>query len=194
MPPIASPGGRPVYPGDDDLAGIPTTPSAPSGGRPVYPDNTIGRPGFPTISFPVTYPTVSGGNYYSRVRFLNASTSGQTLDVYIDGRNVFSGSEFATIFFLYPRDGRIPHRHCAQDQRSDLLSADDCLLCPVRLTMVILDTVSGVSLTRVSDMGCTNVPAGYGCLRVANMSYAGSSYDVRTFNNQTAFAGSDTRK
>ena len=29
--------------------------------------------------------------------------------------------------FLYPRDGRIPHRHCAQDQRSDLLSADDCL-------------------------------------------------------------------
>ena len=38
-------------------------------------------------------------------------------------------------------------------------------------------------------MGCTNVPAGYGCLRVANMSYAGSSYDVRTFNNQTAFAG-----
>lgn len=97
VPPIASPGGRPVYPGDDDLAGIPTTPVAPSGGRPVYPDNTIGRPGFPTISFPVTYPTVSGGNYYSRVRFLNASTSGQTLDVYIDGRNVFSGSEFATI-------------------------------------------------------------------------------------------------
>ena len=57
VPPIASPGGRPVYPGDDDLAGIPTTPVAPSGGRPVYPDNTIGRPGFPTISFPVTYPT-----------------------------------------------------------------------------------------------------------------------------------------
>ena len=55
--------------------------------------------------------------------------------------------------------------------------------------MVILDTVSGVSLTRVSDMGCTNVLAGYGCLRVANMSYAGSSYDVRTFNNQTACAG-----
>ena len=97
VPPIASPGGRPVYPGDDDLAGIPTTPVAPSGGRPVYPDNTIGRPGFPTISFPVTYPTVSGGNYYSRVRFLNASTSGRTLDVYIDGRNIFSGSEFATI-------------------------------------------------------------------------------------------------
>ena len=78
VPPIASPGGRPVYPGDDDLAGIPTTPVAPSGGRPVYPDNTIGHPGFPAISFPITYPAVSGGNYYSRVRFLNASTSGAT--------------------------------------------------------------------------------------------------------------------
>ena len=69
VPPIASPGGRPVYPGDDDLAGIPTTPVAPSGGRPVYPDNTIGRPGFPTISFPVTYPTVSGGNYTAESGF-----------------------------------------------------------------------------------------------------------------------------
>ena len=189
MPPIASPGGRPVYPGDDDLAGIPTTPVAPSGGRPVYPDNTIGRPGFPTISFPVTYPTVSGGNYYSRVRFLNASTSDRTLDVYIDDRNVFSGSEFATISsYIRVTDGfhtvtvRRTNGQIYYQQTIAFVSGE-------RLTMVILDTVSGVSLTRVSDMGCTNVPAGYGCLRVANMSYAGSSYDVRTFNNQTAFAG-----
>ncbi|MBS5510877.1 MAG: DUF4397 domain-containing protein [Clostridium sp.] len=189
VPPIASPGGRPVYPGDDDLAGIPTTPVAPSGGRPVYPDNTIGRPGFPTISFPITYPTVSGGNYYSRVRFLNASTSGRTLDVYIDGRNIFSGSEFATISsYIRVTDGfhtvtvRRTNGQIYYQQTIAFVSGE-------RLTMVILDTVSGVSLTRVSDMGCTNVPAGYGCLRVANMSYAGSSYDVRTFNNQTAFAG-----
>lgn len=39
------------------------------------------------------------------------------------------------------------------------------------------------------DMGCTNIPAGYGCLRVANMSYSGSNYDVRTFNNQIVFGG-----
>ena len=162
VPPIASPGGRPVYPGDDDLAGIPTTPVAPSGGRPVYPDNTIGRPGFPTISFP---------------------------DVYIDGRNVFSGSEFATISsYIRVTDGfhtvtvRRTNGQIYYQQTIAFVSGE-------RLTMVILDTVSGVSLTRVSDMGCTNVPAGYGCLRVANMSYAGSSYDVRTFNNQTAFAG-----
>ena len=55
--------------------------------------------------------------------------------------------------------------------------------------MVILDTAGGVTLSRVSDMGCTNIPAGYGCLRVANMSYSGSSYDVRTPNNQVAFSG-----
>ena len=166
-----------------------TTPVAPSGGRPVYPDNTIGHPGFPAISFPITYPTVSGGNYYSRVRFLNASTSGRTLDVYIDGRNIFSGSEFATISsYIRVTDGfhtvtvRRTNGQIYYQQTIAFVSGE-------RLAMVILDTVSGVSLTRVSDMGCTNVPAGYGCLRVANMSYAGSSYDVRTFNNQTAFAG-----
>lgn len=147
VPPIASPGGRPVYPGDDDLAGIPTTPVAPSGGRPVYPDNTIGHPGFPTISFPVTYPTVSGGNYYSRVRFLNASTSGRTLDVYIDGRNIFSGSEFATISsYIRVTDGfhtvtvRRTNGQIYYQQTIAFVSGE-------RLTMVILDTVSGVSLT-----------------------------------------------
>lgn len=43
-------------------------------------------------------------------------------------------------------------------------------------------------------MGCTNVPAGYGCIRVANMSYSGSSYDVRLFNNQVVFAGVSYRE
>ena len=152
VPPIASPGGRPVYPGDDDLAGIPTTPVAPSGGRPVYPDNTIGRPGFPTISFPVTYPTVSGGNYYSRVRFLNASTSGRTLDVYIDGRNIFSGSEFATISsYIRVTDGfhtvtvRRTNGQIYYQQTIAFVSGE-------RLTMVILDTVSGASLTWAARM------------------------------------------
>ncbi len=57
------------------------------------------------------------------------------------------------------------------------------------MTMVLLDTPGGITLSRVSDMGCTNIPAGYGCLRVANMSYSGSNYDVRTFNNQIVFGG-----
>lgn len=187
--PIAPTGGIPAYPGDEDSAGIPTTPIAPSGGIPAYPGNTIGRPGFPVISFPVTYPMTSGNNYYSQVRFLNASTSGLTLDVYIDGQNVFSGSDFATVSsYIRVTDGfhtvtvRRTNGQIYYQQTIAFVSGE-------RITMVILDTVSGVSLTRVSDMGCTNVPAGYGCLRVANMSYAGSSYDVRTFSNQTAFAG-----
>ncbi len=187
--PIAPSGGIPAYPGDDDLAGIPTTPIAPSGGIPAYPGNTVGRPGFPVISFPVTYPTTSGSSYYSQVRFLNTSTSGLTLDVYIDGQNVFSGSDFATVSsYIRVTDGfhtvtvRRTNGQIYYQQTIAFVSGE-------RITMVILDTVSGVTLTRVSDMGCTNVPAGYGCLRVANMSYAGSSYDVRTFNNQTAFAG-----
>ena len=185
VPPIASPGGRPVYPGDDDLAGIPTTPVAPSGGRPVYPDNTIGRPGFPTISFPVTYPTVSGGNYYSRVRFLNASTSGRTLDVYIDGRNIFSGSEFATISsYIRVTDGF----HTVTVRRTNgpaLYRRTLSFISGEKVTMVLLDTPGGITLSRVSDMGCTNIPAGYGCLRVANMSYSGSSYDVMLYNTHS---------
>ena len=187
--PVAPSGGIPAYPGDDDIAGIPETPVAPPGGIPAYPGNTIGRPGFPVISFPVTYPTGSGNNYYSQVRFLNASTSGLTLDVYIDGQNIFSGSDFATVSsYIRVTDGF----HAVTVRRTNgqiYYQQTIAFVSGERITMVILDAVSGVTLTRVSDMGCTNIPTGYGCLRIANMSYAGSSYDVRTFNNQTAFAG-----
>ena len=70
-----------------------------------------------------------------------------------------------------------------------LFNSDTEVSLGERVTMVILDHSGGVTISKVSDMGCTNVPSGYGCLRVANMSYSGSSYDVRLFNNQIVFAG-----
>ena len=88
--PVAPPGGEPVWP-DNDLAGVPTTPVAPPGGEPVWPGNTFPWPVPPVFPFPPSSP------YSSQVRFLNASTNGQDLDVWIDGRNIFSGSTFATV-------------------------------------------------------------------------------------------------
>lgn len=198
--PIAPEGGIPAYPGDDS-ANIPTTPIAPEGGQPAYPGNMMpwpdfrpiqpdfrpSQPDFPMISFPVqTPPSVS---YYGQVRFLNASTNGMTLDVLIDGQNVFSGSSFATVSnYSQISDGF----HTITVRRTNgpiLYQQTLAFVSGEWVTMVILDHSGGVTLTKVSDMGCTNVPSGYGCLRVANMSYNGSSYDVRLFNNQVVFAG-----
>ena len=192
--PVAPPGGAPVYPGDD-LANIPTTPVAPEGGRPAYPGNNMMqwpdfrpdyRPDYPM--FPLPTPSLPSTSYYGQVRFLNASTNGMTLDVLIDGRNVFSGSTFATVSnYTQISDGF----HIVTVRRTNgpiLYQQTLAFISGERVTMVILDHSSGVTLTKVSDMGCTNVPSGYGCIRVANMSYSGSSYDVRLFNNQIAFA------
>lgn len=188
--PVAPEGGRPVYPGDD-LANIPTTPVAPEGGRPAYPGNTMPqwpdfRPNFPL--YPLPGPGLPSPSYYGQVRFLNASTSGMTMDVLIDGRNVFSGSTFATVSnYTQISDGF--HTVTVRSTNGPVLYQQTlAFISGERVTMVILDNSSGVTLTKVSDMGCTNVPAGYGCIRVANMSYSGSSYDVRLFNNQIAFA------
>ncbi|MBE5971336.1 MAG: DUF4397 domain-containing protein [Lachnoclostridium sp.] len=191
--PVAPPGGMPAYPGDD-IANIPTTPVAPEGGRPAYPGNMQWpdlrpdfRPDFPIFPFPT--PNVPSVTYYGQVRFLNATTNGMNLDVLIDGQNVFSGSTFATVSnYSQVSDGF----HTVTVRRTNgpiLYQQTLAFVSGERVTMVILDTNGGVTLTKVSDMGCTNVPSGSGCIRVANMSYNGSSYDVRLFNNQIVFAG-----
>ncbi len=187
--PVAPPGGMPVYPGDD-IAGIPTTPIAPSGGMPVYPGPTW--PDCPIYPLPTpTIPiiTIPSVTYYGQVRFLNASTNGLSLDVYIDNQSVFSGSSFATVStYTQVSDGfhtvtvRQTHGQVLYQQTLAFVSGE-------KVTMVLLDSSGGITLTKVSDMGCTNVPSGYGCLRVTNMTYSGSSYDVRLFNNQIVFAG-----
>lgn len=186
--PIAPPDGTPAYPGDD-ISGIPTTPVAPPGGTPTYPGPTYGNstfPDFPIFRFPSqNYPSAA---YYGQVRFLNASTGDYTLDVLIDGQNVFSGSDFATVSsYISVSDGF--HSITVRRTRGTILYQQTlAFVSGERVTMVILDNAVGVTLTKVSDMGCTNVPSGYGCLRVANMTYNGSSYDVRLFNDQVLFA------
>ena len=191
--PVAPPGGTPAYPGDD-LANIPTTPIAPEGGIPAYPGNMMqwpdfrpgNRPNYPI--FPLPTPSLPPVTYYGQVRFLNASTNGMTLDVLIDGQNVFSGSTFATVS-NYSRISDGFHTVTIRRTNGPILYQQTvAFVSGERVTMVILDNSSGVTLSKVSDMGCTNVPSGYGCIRVANMSYSGSSYDVRLFNNQIAFA------
>lgn len=190
--PIAPEGGIPAYPGND-LSNIPTTPVAPEGGRPAYPGNmgNMGNmnpwPNLPIFPFPT--PGLPSITYYGQVRFLNATTNGMNLDVLIDGQNVFSGSTFATVStYIQISDGF----HSITVRRTNgpiLYQQTLAFVSGENVTMVILDNASGVTLSKVSDMGCTNVPSGYGCLRVANMSYSGSSYDVRLFNNQIVFAG-----
>ena len=184
--PNAPTNSTPAYPGDD-ISGIPTTPSAPTNSTPAYPGPGISWPEFPVFPFPT--PSLPSATYFGQVRFLNAATNGLNLDVFIDNMNVFSGSTFATVStYIQVSDGF----HTVTVRRTNgpiLYQQTLAFVSGERVTMVILDTANGVTLTKVSDMGCTNVPSGYGCLRVANMSYSGSSYDVRTFNNQVVFAG-----
>jgi len=188
--PVAPPGGTPAYPGDD-AANIPTTPIAPEGGRPAYPGPSINWPDFrPDIPiFPMPNPGNPSVTYYSQVRFLNATTGNRNLDVLIDGQNVFSGSNFATVSNYVPiSDGF----HTVTVRRTNgpiLFQQTIAFISGEKVTMVLLDSSNGITISKVSDMGCTNVPAGYGCIRVANMSYNGSSYDVRLFNNQVLFGG-----
>ena len=53
--------------------------------------------------------------------------------------------------------------------------------------MVLTDSASGgLEMIRVIDTGCSNLPAGSGCYRFANMSYSGSRFDL-LYGNETIF-------
>ncbi len=172
----------------DDIAGIPTTPVA-TNTPPVAPLPGDGNywPEFPFPPFPT--PSFPSGSFFGQVRFMNASTDQASLEVFIDEQRILSGSTFATVSVYITVSDGFHTVTVRQTNGRTLYQQAQAFISGEKLTMVILDTAGGVTLSRVSDMGCTNIPAGYGCLRVANMSYSGSSYDVRTPNNQVAFSG-----
>lgn len=142
-------GGVFVYPGDDDLAGIPVPPIASPGGRPVYPEMTTrwnpddtGRAVWRTPRLSRQYHRAPGlsDDFFSghipdglRRELLQQSPVFKCQHIRPYSGCLYRWPEYLFRFrvchdlFLYPRDGRISHRHRAQDQRSDLLSADDCL-------------------------------------------------------------------
>lgn len=186
--PAAPTGGQPV---DQGNAGVPTTPTAPENGLSVDPGYTypaVPDSGWPYQPYPLPTPSLPAVPYYSQVRFLNASTSGALLDVYVDNQNVFSGSLFATVSIYISVPDGFHTVTVRQTSGRILYQQTQAFVSGEKMTMVILDTPNGVSIARVSDMGCTNIPAGYGCCRVANMSYNGSNYDVRLYTNQTVFS------
>lgn len=151
---------------------------------PGYPDYVW--PIYPP--YPLPTPSLPSFSYYSQVRFLNASTNGATLEVFVDNQLVLSGSSFATVsIYISVTDGF--HTVMVRQTAGRILyQQTQAFVSGEKMTMVILDTPTGVTLARVSDMGCTNLASGYGCCRVANMSFSGSNYDVRLFNNQVVFA------
>lgn len=203
--PIAPEGGIPAYPGNmngsDENSGL-TTPIAPEGGIPAYPGNMNGsgswRPGcnncitFPTFpSFPsFPQPPVFPSNQYGQVRFINASTNTFPVNFSIDGTNYASGSQFGNVS---PYQSVSDGFHTISVNRTTgmqalLLQQTFPFTANQKVTMVLVDArEGGLDMIQVPDTGCRNLPSGYGCYRVANMSYSGSSFDVRMYNGDTAF-------
>ncbi|MCI8950010.1 MAG: DUF4397 domain-containing protein [Lachnospiraceae bacterium] len=190
--PIAPEGGMPAYPGNmgsgDPNDGI-ALPIAPEGGPPVYPGNTcdscITFPIFPSIpSPPVMNPR------YGQVRFINASTNNFPVNFSIDGTPYASNSQFSNVsHYQEICDGF----HTVSVNRTTgmqalLLQQTFPFIAGQKVTMVLMDArEGGLEMIQITDNGCNNLPAGYGCYRVANVSYSGSSFDVRMYNGDTVF-------
>ncbi len=160
----AEPLGGFVYPGDDDLAGIPVPPIASPGGRPVYPEMTISlesrRHRSRRLADAPSIPTIRSGTRAFR-RFLFRSHTRRSQEGITTAESGFKcqhirpyfgclyrwpeyllGSEFATISsYIRVTDGfhtvtvRRTNGQIYYQQTIAFVSGE-------RLTMVILDTVS----------------------------------------------------
>ena len=198
--PLPNPGeGGPVYPGNDNMSGAePVIPLPnPGEGGPVYPGNGTSYPGNGNItwlpSFPCSpsCPPVSS-HQFGQVRFLNASTNSFAVNISIDSTNYAVNSHFGTITgYDWISDGfhTVTVRR-ATGMRNILLQQNFPFVANQKITMVLTDSASGgLEMIRVVDTGCTNLPAGSGCYRFANMAYSGSTFDLMMSGGETVFRG-----
>lgn len=180
--PLPNPGeGGPVAPGNG--SNIPVIPLPnPGEGGPV-------APGRPQPSWPI-YPVNPPAQYYGQVRFLNASTNSFPVNISIDNEPYAVNSRFATLStYDWIGDGfhTVTVRR-ATGMRSILLQQTFPFVSGEKVTMVLVDSGSGgLNMIRVSDTGCRNLPYNSGCYRIANMSYAGSNYDLKLYGGETVF-------
>lgn len=152
-------------------------------------------PTFPTFpvqpAFP-SWPSFPGtpSQAYSQVRFLNASTNGFTVNIFIDNMTYAQNSRFATISNYGPvADGfhTVTVRR-ATGMRSILLQQTFPFVSGQKVTMVLTDSASGdLEIIRIVDTGCRNLPANSGCFRFANMTYSGTRFDLMLANGATVF-------
>lgn len=211
--PIAPEGGIPAYPGNMGNSGNAgngggtggsgndygiSLPIAPEGGIPAYPGNmgnagNAGNAGgWPTIHFPIfpSCPSCNVTQSNAQARFLNASANGFPVSISIDNTNYVSHSRFGAIS-NYDRvsDGfhTVTVRR-ASGLRSVLLQQTFPFTGGQKYTLVLADAPSGgLSMTQVSNDGCSNMNYNTGCYRAANFSYSGSGYDVMLYSHDAVF-------
>ena len=204
--PIAPEGGIPAYPGNMNNGGNNndygiSLPIAPEGGIPAYPGNmnngcnngcnncTIWPPITTLPIFP-SCPSCGVTQSSAQVRFLNASANAFPVSISIDNTNYVGNSRFGTVS-NYDRvsDGfhTVTVRR-ASGLRSVLLQQSFPFTGGQKYTMVLADApAGGLTMTQVSNDGCSNMNYNTGCYRVANFSYSGSSYDVMLYSHDAVF-------
>ena len=137
-------------------------------------------PGFPSMM----------PQYYSQVRFLNASTNSFTVNISIDNTAYAINSRFGTIS-NYDRvtDGfhTVTVRR-TNGMRSILLQQTFPFVAGQKATLVLTDSASGgLEMIRVIDSTCNNLPSNSGCYRFANMTNSDSRVDLLLNNGETIF-------
>lgn len=143
-----------------------------------------------TSYWPV-YPnlTPSAGSY-GQVRFLNASTNTFPVNITVDNSAYAINSRFGTISnYDWISDGfHTVTVSRATGLRTILLQQTFPFTAGEKVTMVLTDSAQGgLELVRISDTGCHHMPYNSSCYRFANMTYAGSRYDLRLYGGETVF-------
>lgn len=185
-PPIAPDNGFPVYPGDN----IPVPPIAPDNGFPVYPGDNIPTPPIaPGNGIPAAPGPIIPGNGVSQVRVLNAANSGPVSVVI--GTKVVAGSlEYGTTTgYSTITDGfKTVTVTSINNPRRIIYRQVLPFVSGTRITLAIINTVKGVDIVEVSDVGCVNRNRSLGCFRVVNLSNNSGPIDVVLNDGRIVFS------
>lgn len=191
MLPIAPDNVPPAYSGwtagmPDFGANLPAFPNFSGGAVTAWPGNncsscseTMGNWNF----FP-------GAASYGQVRFIDASTNTIPVNFSIDSMTYASNFMFSHVSsYQQVSDGfHMVTVSRATGRQAVLLQQSFPFTANQKVTMVLVDAKEGgLNLIQIPDTGCNNLPSGYGCYRVVNVSYSDSNFDVKLGSGDTIF-------
>lgn len=138
----------------------------------------------------VSAPDQDEASAYGEVRFLMAASVPFPITVSIDNMIYGDNAIFGTIGEYFPITDGFHHVSIYYTSGPKILLYEK--MFPFRggeqVTMVILDSeASGITVSQISDTACKHLTPGSGCLRAANMSYAGSLFDVLLHTGEPVF-------
>ena len=123
------------------------------------------------------------------IRFFHAAADTEALQVSVDDTLLLTELPYRTVTgYAELKTGFLTITLAGTRTRRVYLQKTLPFFLPIKYTLAIIQTDNGLDLRQIFDYMCPLFPAGFGCLRAANLAYKSGPLDFFLYGNKLVFA------